>query len=211
VRPLPVRPMVRCRVRDRRPGAYRPLTGARQAQRTPQASTTVSASTDRQFSRGEVNSCEDHRAVQIGGSGALTGAEQYFGSPQQYGFQPPSWPQGFYGPQLPYGQPQGPVQSPYATQAPSGFSLQNAGTSPQQVQQLVRQLAGQILPIAQQMILPQVVAQAVQLVQQQAQQLITQLAVSQLTGQQPYSMPQWQPFGTPQAPGMGTRQYSLLS
>src|SRR5215469_15299603 len=105
------------------------------------------------------------------------GAEQYFGSTQQYGLQPPSWPQGFYGTQLPYGQPQGPVQSPYATQAPSGFSQQNAGTSPQQVQQLVQQLAGQILPIAQQMILPQVVAQAVQLVQQQVQQLITQLAV----------------------------------
>ena len=61
------------------------------------------------------------------------------------------------------------------------------------------------------MILPQVIAQAVQLVQQQAQQLITQLAVPQLTGQQPFSAQPWQPFQAPQAPGLGSRPYSLFS
>jgi hypothetical protein len=96
----------------------------------------------------------------------------------------------------------------------------NAGqVPPQQVQQLIQQLVGQILPVAQQMILPQVIAQAVQLVHQQTQQLITQLAVPQLTGQQPFWGPQWQPswttqapgLSTTQAPGLATRPYSLFS
>jgi hypothetical protein len=53
VSPLPVRPHG-CGVKDRPSGAYhyRPLTGAREGHH--QASVTVSASTDRQFSRGEV-------------------------------------------------------------------------------------------------------------------------------------------------------------
>jgi hypothetical protein len=131
------------------------------------------------------------------------GAEQYFGVPYQHGFQPYGWPQAAYGIQAPYGQPQGPVQNPYGNQGQFGFQQPNAGQfPPQQVQQLI-QLVGQILPIAQQMILPQVIAQAVQLVQQQAQQLIMQLAVPQLTGTQP--------FWTPQMPDLAARPYSFFS
>ena len=137
------------------------------------------------------------------------GAEQYFGTPYPYGFQPYGWPQATY-PTQSYGQPS-PVQNPYGNQASSGFQQPTAGqVAPQQVQQLVQQLVGQILPIAQQMILPQVIAQAVQLVQQQAQQLITQ-AVPQLVGQQPFSAQPWQAFWTPQAPGQGARPNSLFS
>jgi hypothetical protein len=137
------------------------------------------------------------------------GAEQYFGTPYAYGFQPYGWPQATYGMQ-PYGP--SPVQSPYGNQAPTGFQQPSTGqVAPQQVQQLIQQLVGQVLPIAQQMILPQVIAQAVQLVQQQAQQLITQLAAPQLMGQQPFPAPPWQPFWTPQASGLGARPYSLFS
>jgi hypothetical protein len=107
------------------------------------------------------------------------GAEQYQGTAQLYGFPTPGWPQGPYGMQASYGQnPWSPFQGQFGGQAPPGL-----GQVPQQ--QAFGQLIGQILPIAQQMILPQVIAMAVQQVQQQVQQLATQLLQAQLTGQQP--------------------------
>jgi hypothetical protein len=112
------------------------------------------------------------------------GAEQYLGTTQQYGFPQQHW--------YPYPQQQGfPQQHEFPQQ--QGF--------PQQGQQ-VSQLVGQILPIAQQMILPQVIALAAQQIQQHVQQLVTQLAVPQLTGQQ---QPMW--------PGAGqfTRPYPMFS
>ena len=134
------------------------------------------------------------------------GAEQYFGTPYQPGFQPYGWPQATYGMQPPSGQPWSQVQSPYGNQALPAFQQPNAGQfSPQQVQQLIQQLVGQILPIAQQMILPQVIAQAVQMVQQHAQQLITQLAVPQLIGQ-PFWAQQAAPWLAP-----SPRPYAGLS
>jgi hypothetical protein len=126
------------------------------------------------------------------------GAEQYQGTAQQYGFPTPGWPQGPYGMQAPYGQfPWNPGQSQFGGQAQPGFGPQAQGQGPHQVQQAVQQLIGQILPIAQQMILPQVLALAVQQVQQHVQQLVTQLALPQLTGQQPTWMPQGGQFTRP--------------
>jgi len=144
------------------------------------------------------------------------GAEHYFATPSPYGFQTYGWPQATYGMQPPYGQQPGPVQIPYHSQPAFGFPPSAGQYGPQQ-QQLIQQLVGQILPIAQQMILPQVIAQAVQLVQQQAQQLITQLAVPQLVGQQPSWAQQWQPFWAQQPfsaqPGsmLPTRPFPLFS
>lgn len=107
------------------------------------------------------------------------GAEQYLGTTQQYGIPTPGWPQGPYGQQAPYGQP---PWSPGQAQ----FGQGTAGQVPQQqVQQVFQQLIGQILPIAEQMILPQVIALAVQQIQQHVQQLTAQLVMPQLTGQQP--------------------------
>jgi hypothetical protein len=113
------------------------------------------------------------------------GAEQYLGTTQQYGFPAQGWPQAPYGMQPPYGQPSwSPVQGQFGGQAPPGFG-QGTGQLPQhQIHHVYQQLIGQILPIAQQMILPQVIALAVQQVQQQVQQLTTQLVLPQLTGQQ---------------------------
>src|SRR6266702_2802192 len=62
-------------------------------------------------------------------------AEQYFGIPQQYGFQTPYWPQVPYGmPQVPYGmQPWNQAQTQFGNQAPSGLQQPSAGQrSPQQ-------------------------------------------------------------------------------
>lgn len=148
-------------------------------------------------------------------------AEQYFGIPQQYGFQTPYWPQVPYGmPQVPYGmQPWNQAQTQFGNQAPSGLQQPSAGQrSPQQ--ELIQQLVGQILPIAQQMILPQVIALAVQQVQQQVQQIAAQ-AVPQLAGQQPFASQQGQsqqgqqPFWGPHAAvgqfGPITGPYAVLS
>lgn len=124
------------------------------------------------------------------------GAEQYLGTvQQQYGFPTPGWQQGPYGMQAPYGQ------------APPGFGQWTAGQVPQQqVQQDFLQLIGQILPIAQQMILPQVIALALQQVQQHVHQLVTQLAVPQFTGQQPWMTP-----ATPGPAGQFARPYPVFS
>jgi hypothetical protein len=124
------------------------------------------------------------------------GAEQLFGSGQHYGVQPSFWPQAPYGMQDLYGRPA------------AGHVM------PQQVQQLVGQLTGQILPVAEQIVLPQVIALAVQLVQQHVQQLMTQVAVPQITGQYPVPVPQWQqPFWghQPAAFGPTVRTYAGLS
>jgi hypothetical protein len=94
------------------------------------------------------------------------GIEQYLGQPQQYGGQPQQ-----------YGmQPQFPGQQ----QLP--------------VQQIVTSLVSQLLPIAQQVILPQVVAAATQQIPWHLQQLVAQ----QLAWQQP-QFGQWgqNPFGRP--------------
>ena len=102
------------------------------------------------------------------------GAEQFLGFGQHYGFQPSLWPQGPYGGQDVYTRPA-------------------AGqVMPQQVQQLVSQLTGQILPVAEQIVLPQVIALAVQLVQQHVQQLMTQVSVPQIMGQYNVPVPHWQ-------------------
>jgi len=136
------------------------------------------------------------------------GAEQYLGTgQQQYGFQTPGWPQGPYGMQVPYGQlPWSPAQAQFGGQAQHGFGGQAQHGFGQEPQQQVQQLIGQILPIAQQMILPQVIALAVQQVQQHVQQLVTQLALPQLTGQQP----PWTSPGAGQG-GQFSRPYSMFS
>jgi hypothetical protein len=112
------------------------------------------------------------------------GLEQYLGQPQQYGGFP-AW----------YGSPQQvPMQSQYAGQLP--FGQQSFGQQPfgqfgqqpfgpfgqyhSQIQQIVPLLVTQLLPIAQQVILPQVVATAAQQIPWYLQQLVTQ----QLAGQQ---------------------------
>jgi hypothetical protein len=127
------------------------------------------------------------------------GTEQYQGTAQPYGFPTPGWPQGPYGMQA-YGQnPWTPFQAQFGGQAPPWF-----GQVPQQ--QAFGQLIGQILPIAQQMILPQVIAMAVQQVQQHVQQLAAQLVQPQLTGQQPTWI---YPAAGPA--GQFTRPYSVFS
>jgi hypothetical protein len=127
---------------------------------------------------------------------APIGAEQFFGIGQHYGFQPSIWPQTSYG-------------------VPDLYSRPTAGqVMPQQAQQLVSQLTGQILPVAEQIVLPQVIALAVQLVQQQVHQLMTQAAVPLITGQYPGMAPQWQqPFWgqVPPVFGATVRPYAGLS
>jgi hypothetical protein len=117
---------------------------------------------------------------------APIGAEQFFGIPQALGWQQPTWQQPAYA---------GP--SPYAMPVPYG---QPSWVQPQQAQQVIGQLVWQILPVAQQMILPQILAMGVQVVQQ----LIAQMVVPQLLGQ---------PFWTqPAAPfASGLRPYAGLS
>ena len=127
---------------------------------------------------------------------APIGAEQFFGVGQHYGFQPSFWPQTPYGVPDPYGRPTA------------------AQVMPQQAQQLVSQLTGQILPVAEQIVLPQVIALAVHLVQQQVHQLMTQAAVPLIIGQYAGMAPQWQqPFWgqPPSAFGATVRPYAGLS
>jgi hypothetical protein len=100
------------------------------------------------------------------------GLEQYPGQPQQYGgFVPqyggfPAW----------YGSPQ---QFSMQPQFPAPPQL--SGQYPFPIQQIVPSLVSQLLPIAQQVILPQVVATAAQQIPWYLQQIVTQ----QLAGQQP--------------------------
>jgi hypothetical protein len=100
------------------------------------------------------------------------GLEQYLGQPQQYGgFFPqyggfPAWS----------GSPQQFSMQPYFP-----GQVQPAGPHHTAIQQVIPTLVSQLLPIAQQVILPQVVATATQQIPWYLQQLVTQ----QLTGQQP--------------------------
>jgi hypothetical protein len=127
------------------------------------------------------------------------GAEQYLGTAPQYGYQTPGWPPGPTGMQAPHGQfPWSPVQAQFGGQAQAGFG-QGTGQQP------FAELIGQLLPIAQQVILPQVIAMAVQQVQQHVQQLAAQLAQPQFTGQQPTWMPQGGQAG------QFTRPYPVVS
>ena len=96
------------------------------------------------------------------------GIEQYLGQPQQYG--------GF--PQQSYMQPQFPGQQ----QLP--------------VQQIVTSLVSQLLPIAQQVILPQVVATATQQIPWHLQQLIVQ-QLQQMAWQPQFGQGGQNPFGRP--------------
>ncbi len=98
-----------------------------------------------------------------------------------------------------FGSPIGAEQQ-YGLQQQHGSAGQNLFQSPQ-----VQQLVSQIVQIAQQTILPQVVGLAVQQIQQQVTQLVAQqlaaqqFAGQQFAGQQPY--PGQQQF-TWQQPGM---------
>jgi hypothetical protein len=138
------------------------------------------------------------------------GAEQIPGAPQSQAFQPSIWPQPAYAWQAQYGMPTPAYgQQPPAGQAgnsgfapfptsPSGSAQPGTG---QPQQQPISELVAQILPLAQQVILPQVIAVAVPLIQQ----LITQQAGSQQFGQ-----PNWGQQGTGSfVPG--TRQYAGVS
>jgi hypothetical protein len=109
---------------------------------------------------------------------APLGIEQYLGQPQQYWGQP----QQSGGLQQAYGQAQFPGQQ---------LSAQQQGP----VQQIVQSLVNQLLPIAHQVILPQVLATAMQQIPIHLQQLVGQQAawqVAQQLGQQPFGQ---QPFG----------------
>ena len=108
------------------------------------------------------------------------GIEQYLGQPQQLmgGF-----------PQQSYMQLQFPGQ-----QQLTGQQLP--------IQQIVQALVSQLLPIAQQVILPQVVATATQQIPQHLQQLVTQQVSWQLSQQAGWQQPQFgqpgqNPFGRP--------------
>ena len=112
------------------------------------------------------------------------GTEQFLGSSQAFGGQLPI-----------SAQPGYPAQSPFGLQVPYGNHVPNGQL---QAQPIIGQLVGQILPLAQQAILPQVIAMTTQVVQQ----LIAQLAVPQMSSQ-----PFWgQPTAASFAPGW--RQYA---
>jgi hypothetical protein len=118
------------------------------------------------------------------------GIEQYLGQPQQYGGFPQSW-----------GSPQ---------QSTGGFPNQYGGAWQQShvpsqfpgqqqlpIQQIVQALVSQLLPIAQQVILPQVVAIATQQIPQHLQQFVAQ-QLSQQAGWQPrFGLQGQNPFGGP--------------
>jgi hypothetical protein len=98
------------------------------------------------------------------------GLEQYLGQSQQYGGSP-AW----------YGSPQ---QFPMQPQFPGqqGYGQQGYGQHQAQIQQIVPALVSQLLPIAQQVILPQVVATATQQIPWYLQQLVTQQLMGQSQG-----------------------------
>src|SRR6266702_6949624 len=124
------------------------------------------------------------------------GIEQYLGQPQQYGGFPQSWgaPQQFMGgfPQ-PYG---GTPQQSYMQPQFPGQQLLSGQQLP--IQQIVQALVSQLLPIAQQVILPQVVATATQQIPQHLQQLVSQQLSQQAGWQQPqFGLQGQNPFGGP--------------
>jgi len=107
------------------------------------------------------------------------GIEQYLGQPQLYGGQQQPWSTQQYGGfQQPYGQPQFPGQQ---------FAGQYFPGQQGQVHQVVQSLVTQLLPVAHQVILPQVLASAMQQIPLHLQQFLAQQVGSQF-GQQG-----WQP------------------
>jgi hypothetical protein len=103
------------------------------------------------------------------------GIEQYLGQPQQYG----GFGQQYGGLQQSYMQPQSTGQ-----QGP--------------IQQIVQSLVSQLLPVAYQVILPQVLATAMQQIPIHLQQLVAQQAAWQQGWQQPQFAQQGQgQFGRP--------------
>jgi hypothetical protein len=137
------------------------------------------------------------------------GSEQIPGVPQSQAFQQSIWPQPAYAWQQQYGMPTPAYgQQPSAGQAgisgfapfptpPSGSAQPGTG----QPQQPISELVAHILPLAQQMILPQVIAMAVPLIQQ---------LIAQQAGSQQFGQPNWGQQATASfAPG--TRQYAGVS
>lgn len=121
---------------------------------------------------------------------APIGAEQFLGIPYAQGFQPSIWPQPAYAWQTPYGTPTSPYgQLPSAQSPPSHSGYMPAGLAQPGVTfaqpQFFAQFIGQILPVAQQVILPQVMALTVPLIQQ----LVTQLAALQIIGSTSWAQP----------------------
>ncbi|MFI6325174.1 hypothetical protein ACIBG8_47195 [Nonomuraea sp. NPDC050556] len=89
------------------------------------------------------------------------------------------------------------MQQGYAPGFPAPLGIEGSyGVHPQ-----VQQLVSQLLPIAQQYILPQVVSIATQQIHQQLQQLVMQQLSQQQQGQQQYG----QQYG--QQPQFGQQQY----
>lgn len=107
------------------------------------------------------------------------GIEQYIGQPQQY----PGFPQQYLGfPQQYAGFPQQVGGSPQQSNTQWQFPGQQPfGQLP--IQQIVQSLVSQLLPIAQQVILPQVVATAAQQIPVHLQQFVAQQVSSQLAQQ----------------------------
>lgn len=139
------------------------------------------------------------------------GTEQLGGIPP-YGIMP-TWlaqtqpmtqmPQGVqapFGGQSPFGgQTQFGGQSPFAGQAQFGAQWPYGQPWTQQVPPVVQQLAAQILPIAQQVILPQVIIAAIQQIQQHVTQLVAQFATSQAAITQGQT---WLPFSPQYGTGL---------
>jgi hypothetical protein len=104
------------------------------------------------------------------------GIEQYFGQPQQFGS-----PQLYGGFPQQFGSPQ------YGFPHQSQFAGQQGP-----VQQIVQSLVSQLLPIAHQVILPQVLATAMQQIPLHLQQLVTQQVAWQLGQQMSWQQPSGQ-------------------
>ena len=110
------------------------------------------------------------------------------GMPSQQGYMPgfpaPLGIEQYLGQQQPYG---GSTQQSYMQPQFPGTQLPGQQN---QIHQIVQPLVSQLLPIAQQVILPQVVATAVQQIQVYLHQFVTQQLNSQF-GQQGWQQPQF--------------------
>jgi hypothetical protein len=121
------------------------------------------------------------------------GIEQYLGQPQQHG----GFPQQAY------------------TQSPFPGQQQIPGQQQVPAQQVAQSLLTQLLPIAHQVILPQVLATAMQQIPVHLQQLVTQVAqqaLGQLGHQTGWQQPQFgQQGGWQQQPQFGQQGHSLFA
>ena len=135
----------------------------------------------------------------IGPGFALPVAEQILGMQQPYAFPTPFGFGGAVGTLSPYAQVSGtafgfapPIpQAPAGTPFGPGFLPVTSTPVAPQVQQVAQAIASQIMPVAQQAILPLVLG-----VVQQLTLFVAQLAVTQLAGQQaasPWQQAAWQP------------------